>query len=139
MFIIDYYKEKYEIETNDINEIYVTEVMQTTKGTKVVLKSASAGQIFSKFYPKDTPQILEKAAQDIKTEILKHLQKQAQETENAYNHLTIVFSYETLKEWADLQKQMKKIERICLEKPVPVYDLTVENKNHNFAKTNEKY
>ena len=29
--------------------------------------------------------------------------------------------------------KIKKIERICLEKPVPVYDLTVENKNHNFA------
>ena len=28
---------------------------------------------------------------------------------------------------------VEKIERICLKEPVPVYDLTVENKNHNFA------
>ena len=29
--------------------------------------------------------------------------------------------------------KIKKIERICLDEPVPVYDLTVENKNHNFS------
>lgn len=33
----------------------------------------------------------------------------------------------------DLHTKIKKIEKIHLDEPVPVYDLTVENKNHNFA------
>ena len=28
--------------------------------------------------------------------------------------------------------KIKKIEKIHLDKPVPVYDLTVKNENHNF-------
>lgn len=33
----------------------------------------------------------------------------------------------------NLFMKIKKIERVHLDKPVPVYDLTVANKNHNFA------
>lgn len=92
-----------------INEIYIAEAVQTAEKLEIILKSANAGQIFSKFYPAETPRVLETAIKDIKAEILKRLQQQAKEIESAYNQLTIVFSYKTLKEWADLQKQLKEI------------------------------
>ena len=92
--------------------IYVAEAYKTSKGLTVRLKSQVDGLILSKQYHSETPVAMETATQDIKAEIMKRLQQQARLTQTKLDKLTIVFNYNTLKDWTLLQQQIKNIETV---------------------------
>ena len=92
--------------------IYVAEASETTKGLLVRLKSQTDGLIFSKQYSTEIPVAMETAVQDIKTEIMKRLQQQAQQTQTKLDKLTVVFNFNSLKDWTLLQQHLKNIDTI---------------------------
>ena len=97
---------------NNNQELFVADALKSSDSLHLELKSPQAGTILSKIYEGNNDNLMLAAIQDIKSAVIKQLQKQTFNENNELNHLTIVFNYPQLRDWLALQQTVKKIPNI---------------------------
>lgn len=97
---------------NPDSKFFVAEAVDNENTLQITLKSPQSGTILTKAYEGDKNVFLTAAFQDIKEAVIKESQQQVVLQDNALNRITLVFNYQQLKDWLDLQKAVRSINRI---------------------------
>ena len=96
----------------DNSELYVANAVVENDGLDIVLSSPKFGTILSKKYPGQPETAFETAIQDIKTAVIGKIQQKALADNSAINKITLVFQYDTLKSWVELQNTIKTLNEV---------------------------
>lgn len=89
--------------------IYVAEAVVTESGVSAELKSPLRGVVLSRQYEGAAPDVFGKIIEDMKSAVMQQIQQQALAAETARSSLTLVFNYNALRDWLELQKSLKNI------------------------------
>ena len=91
---------------NDNADLYVAEATTLGNTLNITLKSPLYGTIYSKSYEETDSQHFENAVKDIKSAIINQIQQKDQIQQTTQSNLTIVYSFNALKEWVEVRKQI---------------------------------
>lgn len=89
--------------------VCVAEAVVTENGVWTELKSPLWGVLLSRQYEGAAPEVFGKIIEDMKAAIMQQIQQQALAAETARSSLTMVFNYNALRDWLELQKSLKNI------------------------------
>ena len=97
---------------SNADNIYVAEVTAQNNNLSLVLKSLTGGTVLSKIYEYQTNITFDKPIQDINTFIIEQIQKKNLSETSQQNALTLIYNFNSLKEWMTLKNQLKTITSI---------------------------
>lgn len=93
---------------NNQAQIYVADAVLNGNHLSVTLKSPNYGVIKTYTYEEGVMSF-ENAIQDIKTTLMEHLQQQSANQTTQQNKLTVVYQFNSLKEWLELRRFLETL------------------------------
>ena len=93
-------------------DVYVAHTINHNDSLDLIVKSPLFGTVFSKTYTEVTPISFDNAIQDTKLALMQQLQQKSISQQSQENEITIIYNFNSLKEWITTKKFIDSLSNI---------------------------